>query len=187
MNGAQDKPFGLGIIVGRFQTFHLGHQDVIDRAFALCGAVGVFIGSSQESGTEKNPFSYDTRRALIKKVYGKSVSVFPLPDIGVGNTARWGEYVLENVRGRFGRLPDVLISGKEERRAEWLDGESGKRVFELYVPKSVEVSATAMRKFLVDGDRASWERYTDPALHGEFDALRAAVLGSMGNTDTASV
>ena len=49
------KPYNSGIIVGRFQTFHNGHKDMIDRAVELCEEVGIFIGSSQESGTFKNP------------------------------------------------------------------------------------------------------------------------------------
>ena len=45
------KAFELGITVGRFQMFHSGHKDMLDRAIAVCGEVGVLIGSSQESGT----------------------------------------------------------------------------------------------------------------------------------------
>ena len=48
------KPYKLGITVGRFQTFHKGHQVMIDKAIELCDKVGVFVGSSQESGTNKN-------------------------------------------------------------------------------------------------------------------------------------
>ena len=42
-----DKPFALGILVGRFQTLHAGHQQMIETALSLCGQVGIFIGSSQ--------------------------------------------------------------------------------------------------------------------------------------------
>ena len=56
------KPFRLGLVVGRFQALHTGHEDMISRAIALCDRVGIFVGSSQESGTFQNPFSYDLRR-----------------------------------------------------------------------------------------------------------------------------
>ena len=49
------KPFSLGIMVGRFQTLHIGHEQMIRTGLELCDEVGIFIGSSQESGTEKNP------------------------------------------------------------------------------------------------------------------------------------
>ena len=46
-----DKPFALGILVGRFQTLHAGHQQMIETALSLCDQAGIFVGSSQESGT----------------------------------------------------------------------------------------------------------------------------------------
>ena len=114
-----DKPFALGILVGRFQTLHAGHQQMIETALSLCDQVGIFVGSSQESGTQKNPFPYALRKRMLEKLFGDRVGVYPLPDIGVGNTAAWGDYVLENVMQRFGRMPDLLVSGKETRRLDW--------------------------------------------------------------------
>ena len=110
-----NKPYRLGILVGRFQTLHSGHADMINRAIELCDKVGIFVGSSNESGTSKNPFSYETREDILKTVFGEKIYVYPLPDIGVGNNSTWGDYVLKNVIDRFGEMPDLLISGKEAR------------------------------------------------------------------------
>ena len=181
------KPFGLGITVGRFQTFHNGHKDMLDKALALCETVGVFIGSAQESGTFKNPFSYETRADMIRRIYGDRLVLCPLPDIGVGNNATWGNYVLQNVEERFGKKPDLLISGKETRRIDWFDSVEGLSIAELYVPKTVEISATRMRTFFLEGDRESWKTYTDPALWDLFDALREQVIAAQGNLETASL
>lgn len=181
------KAFSLGILVGRFQTFHIGHEYMIEKAEAICDRVGIFVGSSQESGTAKNPFSYALRERLLRIVCGDSVEIYPLPDIGVGNTARWGEYVLQNVQERFGRLPDLLVSGKEERRVSWFDGTDGVSVAELYVPKVIDISATAMRSFLIADDRASWEKYTNPLLWGEYEEMREAVLASKDCLETQSI
>ena len=74
----KNKAFKLGIIVGRFQTFHTGHLDMIEKACAVCDRVGIFVGSSQESGTLKNPFTYETRRKMLQKVCGSRVTVYPL-------------------------------------------------------------------------------------------------------------
>ena len=62
------KPFELGIILGRFQTFHTGHQDMVEKACAVCEKVGIFVGSSQESGTMKNPFTFSQRKKMLQKV-----------------------------------------------------------------------------------------------------------------------
>ena len=181
------KPFELGILLGRFQTFHTGHEYMIEKAILSCDTVGVFIGSSQESGTAKNPFSYEVRESVLKKVFGDKISVYPLPDIGVGNNSKWGDYVLENVISRFGKTPDLLISGKEERRVSWFDSTAGDGIAKLYVPKVIDISATEMRSYLIDGDFESWKRYTNPALWDSYNELRAAVLAAKDNLETDSI
>ena len=105
----------------------------------------------------------------------------------MGNTAAWGDYVLENVMQRFGRMPDLLVSGKETRRLDWFDSVAGVRIAELYIPKTVEISASQMRQFLVLDDRKSWERYVNPKMHALYPELRALVLASQGKEDTMSV
>lgn len=182
-----NKPFQLGITVGRFQTFHNGHKDMLDRALALCDRVGVLIGSSQESGTNNNPFSYELREELLRRVYGDRIEIVPLPDIGVGNNATWGEYVLDNVIRRFGTLPDLFVSGKEARRIEWFDGVNGLSIAELYIPKTIDISAARMRELIVDNDFDTWKSYCDERLWDAFPRLREIVLASRDNGDTASL
>lgn len=181
------KPFALGVIVGRFQTLHAGHEYMIRTALSLCQEVGIFVGSSQESGTAVNPFSYKTRESLLRLLFGNQVRICPLPDIGVGNNATWGEYVLKNVETQFDRYPDLLISGKEMRRISWFDGIEGLRISELYIPKTIDISASQMRQFLIQDDRESWQRYTNRALWGQYDMLRDTVLASCSCQETASM
>ena len=182
-----EKPFSLGILVGRFQTLHLGHVQMIETAVSLCGQVGIFVGSAQESGTSKNPFPYALRREMLKRLFGDRVEIYPLPDIGVGNVSAWGDYVLENVQARFGRMPDLLVSGKEARRLDWFDSVRGVRIAELYIPKTIEISASQMRSFLLADDRARWEQYVDPRIHSLYPALRELVKSAEGKTDTQSI
>ncbi len=181
------KPFQLGIIVGRFQTFHTGHLDMVNKACAVCEKTAVFVGSSQESGTLKNPFTYEARHDMLRKIFGEKVKIYPLPDIGVGNNSRWGEYVLQNVRERFGKNPDLLVSGKEERRISWFDSEEGVSVAELYIPKTIDMSATRMREFFIADDVDSWKQYTPPVLWDDYEVMKQTVLASKDNLDTNSI
>ena len=185
MNG--EKQFGLGILVGRFQTIHSGHEQMIRTAAAICERVAIFVGSSQESGTQKNPFSYELRRELLLKLFGESVEIYPLPDIGVGNNSRWGDYVLENVRERCGVLPDLLVSGKEERRISWFDSVGGARIAELYIPKTIDISASRMRDFFITDNRDEWRRYTPAALWDDYDRLRETVIAAQEIAETDSI
>ena len=114
----KNKAFKLGIIVGRFQTFHTGHKYMVDKACAVCDRVGILVGSSQESGTLKNPFTFEMRREMLKKVFGDRVRIEPLPDIGVGNNGKWGDYVLQNVQRYFGKAPDLLFFIDDDR-GQW--------------------------------------------------------------------
>ena len=181
------KAFELGIIVGRFQAFHKGHEFIIDKAVELCSTVGIFIGSSQESGTYKNPFTYKTREKIIRRIYGDKVEINPLPDIGVGNNSIWGEYVLKNTKECFGKAPDLLVSGKEERRVDWFDGIEGVSASELYVPKIIDISATQMREFFISGNNEEWKKYTNKKLWDLYNTLRAEVVASKDNLKTESL
>lgn len=183
----KDKPYSLGILVGRFQTIHSGHEQMIRTAITLCDRVGIFVGSSQEAGTATNPFSYEIRQGLLRLLFPEQADVFPLPDIGVGNNGTWGEYVLDNVRKHYGRTPDLLISGKEARRVSWFDGIADLRISELYLPKIIDISASQMRSYFLADDRESWQRYTNPILWGEYDSLRRLVLLSKDKEETASL
>jgi cytidyltransferase-like protein len=181
------KPFELGVTVGRFQTFHTGHRYMIEKALAVCGEVGILVGSSQESGTYKNPFSYNTRERILKKIFGDRVRIYPLPDIGVGNNSKWGDYVLENIKDKFGKSPDLLVSGKEDRRLDWFDSVEGVTIAELYVPKIINISASEMRDFFVNDDFENWKRFTDEALWDEYESLRAEVMSAKDNLFTESL
>lgn len=181
------KPYKLGILVGRFQTLHKGHEDLINSALALCEKVGIFIGSSQESGTNKNPFPYETRKEMLKRVFGDKIEIYPLPDIGVGNVPEWGEYVINNVVGAFGSAPNLFISGKEERRATWLAGKSGGSVAELYIPKTIDISASELREYMLKGDTESWKKHSNENLFPMFDELHRLLIKAKDNNKTESV
>lgn len=190
-SGKQKKEYKTGLIVGRFQIFHKGHEQMVGTALGLCEKVLILIGSSQESLTAKNPFSYEERLGFIRSVFPKEIDsgtliVAPLPDIGVGNVPEWGRYVLSKAVDAIGEYPDLLVSGKEERRISWFDGGDVK-IAELYIPKSIDVSATRMREIMISGDIETWKKYTSPALWERFGKLRETVVASQDNTGTDSV
>lgn len=86
------KPFDLGIIIGRFQTVHKGHVNIIEKACKICKRVGVFIFASQESGTKKDPFTYSFRENMLKSVFGNKIEIYPLPDIHKVNDSTYVNY-----------------------------------------------------------------------------------------------
>ena len=76
MNG---KPYDCGVVCGRFQTFHIGHESLIDTALRLCDRVLILIGSAQEYGTERNPLtefnSNNTQLLTVEETKAKIASL----------------------------------------------------------------------------------------------------------------
>lgn len=77
------KPYDVGLICGRFQTFHKGHEKLINTGLMLCDRVLILIGSAQEYGTERNPLNINTRTNMLKTVYGDNpnIMIYGLSDM----------------------------------------------------------------------------------------------------------
>jgi len=182
-----EKPFELGIIVGRFQTLHLGHESIIDQAIKLCDRVCVLIGSAQESGTEMNPYPYDERKKLLKNIYGDRIDVHGIDDMEAGNDRNWGAFVLAKVKGLYDRYPDLIISGKESRRTDWFTGIEHLDMREMYVPKSIHISGTQMRNLLLADDETTWRQFVNPVNWGEYGTLKNYCVKALGVKNTKSI
>jgi len=76
--------FKYAFVVGRFQPLHLAHEQLIKEALNQAENVIVFLGSSQESKTQKNPFSVDQRKYLFYQAFKDDIHRFTfvaLPDL----------------------------------------------------------------------------------------------------------
>lgn len=175
------RPYDTGMIVGRFQTFHLGHQKLVEAALKLCDRVLILVGSSQECGTERNPLNVSTRIKMIRFVYpdAERVIIFPLADLTNENdiTADWGRYVLNNADRYIYKAPELMIYGNDEARSRWFDMEDIKDTSEFIINRgALPISATMLRRFMVADDRKSWMQNVDPKLHKMYDEIRAELM-----------
>lgn len=141
----------VGFIVGRFQPVHLGHLQMIRHAKNYCDTLVILIGSSQESRTEKNPFTFEERAYFLRGALGytndsNNVFIVPLPDAGIGNGTEWGKYVLNTLYNYTGYKDNlVTFSGYEERRRSWYEGLG---VDDIMIDKRKDLSATYVREKL---------------------------------------
>ncbi len=60
--------------VGRFQPFHLGHKQVVDAALETAGTVILLIGSANVARSQRNPFTYEERAAMINAIYRHEIA-----------------------------------------------------------------------------------------------------------------
>lgn len=115
------KPYDVGLICGRFQTFHKGHEKLVETGLMLCDRLLIFVGSSQECGTERNPLNINTRTKMIKAVYGDNdnIMIYGLADLTNENDIRpeWGRYLLDNADRYIHKNPEVMIYGNDESRS----------------------------------------------------------------------
>ncbi len=174
------KPFRTAMLCGRFQHIHIGHEHLIQLGLVLADEILVVVGSAQEAGTAKNPFSITTRIELIKVIYPEDcVRTMGLADLTNGTyiTPAWGKYLFRNIRQFCGRLPDIMIYGNDVPRSLWFAAEDIITISELIVARQkLPVSATVLRAHLIADRKKDWQALTNPKIHGFYPKLRAEIL-----------
>lgn len=175
------KPYDVGVICGRFQTFHIGHESLVNTALKLCDRVLILVGSSQECGTERNPLNIDTRIRMLRTIYGDddSIIIKGLADLTNENDIRpeWGKYLLDNIDRYIYKTPELMIYGNDESRSRWFDPDDIKDVTEIIVSRGkIPISATQVRALMVVDNRREWQKWVNPKLHKMYDEIRRELM-----------
>jgi nicotinamide-nucleotide adenylyltransferase len=134
------------LFIGRFQPFHNAHLSDIKLAMKEGYSVIIAIGSSQESGTKGNPFSYEERAEMISKtLLANNIDNHDILAISdINNDQKWVEHVKSIVK-RF----DIVYTGNNF--TEKLFNEKGIAVRKItLIP---HVSATEIRKRILHGNK----------------------------------
>ena len=177
------KVYDCAMIVMRAQTFHKGHQHLIDMALALCDRVLIFVGSAQECGTKRNPLNVGTRMNTIRAIYDdeKTVMIEPLTDMTNEDDINtdWGKYVLENSKRYIHKAPSIILYGKEEGRDgySWFADDDMKKTTQVIVNRSdIPICATYLRDLMCMDKREEWMEWVDDKLHKYYDTLRSEMM-----------
>lgn len=180
MDSEMNKVYDTGLLVGRFQTFHKGHQKLVDTGLMLCDRLLVLIGSSQECGTERNPLNINTRTEMLRTVYPTDrVMIYAIPDLTDENDIRpeWGDYLMEAVDRYIYKAPELMIYGNDDSRSKWFSKEAIINTSEFIVNRgAIPISATMLRELMVKNDRKEWMKWVDPKLHKMYDRLRNELM-----------
>lgn len=176
-----NKPYDVGFICGRFQTFHKGHEKLVETGLMLCDRLLIFIGSSQEDGTERNPFNITTREKMLKEIYGDSdnIMIYGLPDLTDENDIRpeWGSYLLEKIDRYIYKKPELMVYGNDESRSAWFSKDDLSGMAELIINRSdLPISATMVREHMIFDRRKEWMQLVNPKLHKMYDELRMQLM-----------
>jgi len=139
------------LFVGRFQPFHTGHLKVIKWVLKQYDKIIIVIGSSQESNTEKNPFTLEERKKMVlntlksEGIFREKYQIISIPD--VYDDEVWVKNILKKVKFEtiFTRNP-------------WT-----KRCFDKFKipvkehPMFGNISGSKIRKMIMEGKE--WEKF----------------------------
>jgi nicotinamide-nucleotide adenylyltransferase len=84
-----------GLLIGRFQPFHLGHLEALQFALSKVDKLWIGLGSSNKPTEKNNPFSAEERKKMILSSIDDSmknkISIYFIPDLD--NHAKWIEKI----------------------------------------------------------------------------------------------
>jgi len=148
-----------GLIIGRFQPFHLGHLDLVRQALAECDEVIIGVTSSQFNYIQKDPFTAGERIEMIRSALLESdIDIAQCIILGIENqpnNALWASY-LGTMLPKF----ELVYSGNEY--ATMLLADAG---YSTAAPKLLDraiYSSTRIRRMIAN-DR-SWEQLVPSAV-----------------------
>jgi len=140
----------VGLYVGRFQPFHLGHLEVVKLILGKVDELVIVVGSAQFSHTKKNPFTAGERILMIREslkdagVSLGNVQITPVDDVNVHGV--WVSHVTSYV-GRY----DVVFSN--EPLTSQLFKEEGIKVEGIpFFSRGVYSATEIRRRLLLDQD-----------------------------------
>ena len=138
-----------GLVLGRFQPFHLGHLNLIQTVLNDKKEPLICIGSAQYAHTKDNPFTVKERKDMIQLIMDElncNYTIYEIPDIN-----NYDKYVshLEEFVPKF----DTVYSGN--KLVQRLFKNAG---YKIVIPEMInrEVwEGAAIRQAMMEGDE--WE------------------------------
>ncbi|MDH3780625.1 MAG: nicotinamide-nucleotide adenylyltransferase [Nitrosopumilus sp.] len=99
-----------GLLIGRFQPFHLGHLEALQFALSKVDKLWVGLGSSNKPVQKNNPFSAEERKQMIlssiDNTMKEKISIYFIPDLD--NHVKWIEKI-DTIVPKF----DIVFSNDE--------------------------------------------------------------------------
>ena len=152
-----------GLIVGRYQPFHLGHLAAVKEALGHCERLIIAIGSAQYSHTRENPFTAGERYEMIFSAVrdeGISERVNIIPVIDVNRYAVW----VSHVRSLVPPFHTIFTNNPLTQR---LFSESGYEVRQTRIYNKEKYSGSFIREQMING--GDWKHSVPPSVREIID------------------
>lgn len=139
----------VGLYVGRFQPFHMGHLKAMEYILKRVDEAIVVVGSAQYSHTSRDPFTAGERIAAIRLALDEAgfdrsrYMIIPVPDVGVHGI--WVAHLISYV-------PKFDVCFTNEPLTSRLFREAGLRVEGIPLFDRGIYSAREIRKRILKGE-----------------------------------
>jgi nicotinamide-nucleotide adenylyltransferase len=140
-----------GLLIGRFQPFHNGHQQLVSKITSDLDELVVAIGSAGDSHTVRNPFTAGERIMMVTKTLESlDITTYAVPVEDLNRNSVWVSH-LQSMSPHF----DVAYSNNP--LVIRLLNESGIQVRQTEMFDRDALKGSEIRKLMVrDGD---WQQY----------------------------
>lgn len=133
-----------GLLIGRFQPFHLGHLEALRFALSKVDKLWVGLGSSNKPPEKNNPFSAEERKEMILSSIDDSmkekIAIYFIPDLD--NHVKWIEKI-DTIVPEF----DIVFSNDE--LTNHLYSKRDIQVIPIPFLKRNELSGTNVRNLII--------------------------------------
>ena len=148
-----------GLVMGRFQPFHLGHLELVKQILSECGEVIIAITASQFNYIGKDPFTSGERIEMIhQSLKGADVDLslcYLVTIENQENNATWPSY-LKSALPKF----DKVYSGNDY--VSMLLADSGYLVVPPKFLEREKYNATKIREMIIQ--EQDWQSFVPPAV-----------------------
>jgi nicotinamide-nucleotide adenylyltransferase len=167
-----------GLLLGRFQPFHKGHEQVVERIAEEVDEVVIGIGSADASHSVRNPFTAGERIVMITNVLEAfAVTSYVVPIEDLDRNAVWVGHA-ESMCPPF----DVVYSNNP--LVIRLFTEAGYEVRDTELADRDRLQGAEIRKEIVQGN--AWrDRVPRPVVDAIEEIDGVARLRTVAGTDTA--
>ena len=132
-----------GLLIGRFQPFHLGHLEALQFALSKIDKLWLGLGSSNKPMEKTNPFTVEERKQMILSSIDDSIknkiSIYSIPDLD--NHVKW----IENIDTI---VPDYQIVFSNDPMTEHLYSKRNVNVMTIPFFKRDQLSGTRLRDLI---------------------------------------
>ena len=173
--------FKSGMAVMRAQPPHIGHIKLIRRMLEECDKAVIMLGSVQEQGTDRNPYTYIARKQMLQKIFAGTPEAERIVILGmfdINNPTQWADFVLDFLHEALPELPrpEVYYAGSEYD-AQWFRGVFDNIRIENRVDYNFPyVSGSMVRDMIKIGDKR-WKNFVPEAIHDMIEQPAALKKG----------